>query len=137
MAANTAPIFPKTPKVRWAATNITAANTAVDGTGTVTTIFTAGIDGSRVDYLKVRPRGTNVASVLRVFINNGLTNATAANNILFMERTLPADTISQVAELKDTYIPLDVSIDPSYTIFVTLGTAIAAGISVTAVGGDY
>ena len=138
MAQNITPIFPLTPRITWTATPLTTANTAKDGTGTVSNVFTAKVtDGSRVDYLKVRALGTNVATVMRVFINNGLTNATAANNVLFMERTIPATTLSEVAELADNYIPLDASIDPGFKINVVIGTAVAAGLVVTAVAGDY
>ena len=63
MPANITPIFPLTPKVSW--TTLTTANTAKDGTGTVGTCYTAGTNGARVDYLKVRALGTNVATVLR------------------------------------------------------------------------
>jgi len=80
MTANTQPIFPLTPKVSWG--TVTTANTAKDGTGTVVTVFTAGADGSRIDQIKVRALGTNVATVIRFFVNNGSTNATAANNSL-------------------------------------------------------
>jgi hypothetical protein len=132
---NTLPIFPGTPKVSWA--TLTAANTAKDGTGTVATVFTAGANGGRVDYLKVRAKGTNVATVLRVFINNGSDSTVAENNSLFVEQTIAATTLSEVAMLADTAIQLDVSIPAGYVITCTLGTAVAAGLQVTAVGGNY
>jgi len=138
MARNTTPLFPGKQRITWSAAAITAAVTAKDGTGAVTTVFTAdATEGSRVDYLKVRALGTNVATVLRVFINNGAANTTASNNALFMERTIPATTLSETAELADNYIPLDVSIDPGFKINVTIGTAVAAGLMVSAVAGDY
>lgn len=138
MAANTAPIFPLVPSIQWHTAALVTANTAYDGTGTVNTVFTAdATNGSRVDYLKVRAIGTNVATVLRVFINNGATQATAANNTLFMERTIPATTISAVAETADIYIPLDLSLPAGYVVNVTIGTTVAAGLRVTAVGGAY
>lgn len=114
------------------------ANTAKDGTGTVVTVFTAhATDGSRVDYLKVRAIGSNTATVLRAFINNGSTNATAGNNSLLMERTIPTTTLSEVAELADIYIPLDISLPAGYKVNVTIGTTVAAGLAVTAIGGHY
>lgn len=138
MPANTTPIFPLTPAIHWGAAAITAANTAKDGTGTVTTVFTAGaVDGSRVDYIKSRALGSNVATVLRIFVNNGLTNATPANNVLFMERTIPATTLSETAEIADIYIPLDISLPAGFRLNVTIGTAVAAGLMVSAVGGHY
>lgn len=134
---NTAPIFPLTPSVQWGATALATANTAKDGTGTVLAAFTAGASGSRVDYIKSRAIGSNIATVLRLFINNGATNATAGNNVLFMERTIPATTLSEVAELADIYIPLDISLPAGYVINGTIGTTVAAGLMLTGVGGHY
>ena len=136
MPANTSPIFPLTPQVAW--TTITTANTVTDGTGTVATIFTAGANGGRVDYIRCRALGTNVATVLRVFINNGSTNATATNNALFEELTLPITTASNTGDTGGDFdISLNISLPVGYKINVALATAVAAGWKVIAVGGDY
>lgn len=135
MAANTNPIFPVTANVAWC--TLSTANTAKDGTGTVGTCFTAGSFGSRVDYLKVRAVGTNTATVLRVFVNNGSTNATAANNSLVLEQTIAATTLSETAALADNLVTLDMSLPAGYKINVTIGTTVAAGLQVTGFGGDY
>lgn len=137
MAANLSPIFPLTPKLNWNAAALTTANTAKDGTGTVSAVYTAGANGARLDGIKVRALGTNVATVLRIFINNGSTNATPANNVLFMERTIAATTLSETSELADTWIPMDISLPAGYVVNVTIGTTVAAGLMVTGVGGDY
>jgi hypothetical protein len=137
MAANTTPIFIKAPEAQWGA-NITAANTATDGTGTVTTIFTAdATNGGRVDMIRIRALGTNVVTVLRVFLNNGSTNATAGNNTLIEERTLTATTGSNTAALAPVDIALNTGLLPGYKLNVTLGTAVSAGYAVSAFGGDY
>lgn len=135
MPANITPIFPLTPKVSWA--TLTTANTAKGGTGTVGTCYTAGANGARVDYLKVRALGTNVATVLRVFLNNGSDNDTAGNNSLVLEQTIAATTLSETAALADNLVTLDMSIPAGYKINVTIGTTVAAGLQVTAFGGDY
>jgi hypothetical protein len=136
MPANTSPIFPLTPVTTWG--TLTAANTAVDGTGTVATIFTAGTDGGRVDYIKARALGTNVTTVVRVFINNGSVNSTATNNSLITEAVLPATTASNSTEIgADVVIPLNISIPNGYKINVCIGTAVSAGWQFTAVGGNY
>lgn len=143
MAANVQPIFPVAVNNAATFSNITAANTAKDGTGTVTTVFTAGANGARLDSIKVRALGTNVATVMRFFINNGLTNTTAANNVLFHEITVAATTLSEVAALADNAIIFNgvdlpqVVLKAGYKINVTIGTAVAAGLIVTAIGGDY
>ncbi len=132
---NTSPIYSGTPNVGWG--TVTTANTAKDGTGTVVTVFTAGADGGRCDYVRVRALGTNTATVLRVFINNGSTNATATNNTLFTEATIASTTLSEVAALAETTINLGVALDAGYKINITIGTTVAAGLAVTGVGGDY
>lgn len=146
MPKNTTPVFPLNQNVSWGGP-ITAANTAKDGTGTVTTVFTAGANGSKIDAIHVRALGTNVATVMRFFINNGSTNATAANNTLAHEKTIPATTLSEVAELADTDVTISVNttetvcpilyLPPGYKINVTIGTAVAAGLQVTVFGADY
>jgi hypothetical protein len=136
MPGNTAPIFSKQAEVAWAA--VTAANTAKDGTGTVDTVFTAdATNGSFFNKLIIRPRGTNVATVLRVFLNNGSTNATAANNSLISEVTLPATTNIETASIAGTELSFNFPIPAGYKVNVTLGTAVAGGYAVTGIGGDY
>ena len=81
MAQNTSPIFPLTPVNTWvsgaaanAATPGVTANTTFDLTsGTIYgPIFTGNAtNGSRLDFIKARPLGTNVATVIRIWINNG------------------------------------------------------------------
>lgn len=136
MSANTSPIFPLTANAGAVAT-LTTANTAKDGTGTVSTIYTAGVNGSFVDKITAIPIGTNVASVLRLFLNNGSTNATPANNELIAEATLAASTISEVAAQAPVVISLKRAIPAGYKLNVVIGTAVAAGVTVTAHGGDY
>lgn len=73
---------------------LTAANTAMDGTGTVGTIATAGANGAIVDTLYFKAKGTCVATVARIFINNGSDPTTAGNNSLILEVDLAATTAS-------------------------------------------
>lgn len=140
MAANITPIYSKVGDIQWG-TLLVTANTAVDGTGTVVTVFTAdATNGGRIERIFVRAAGTNIATVLRIFINNGSTNATAANNSLIGELTLPATTLSQVAALSDPsngYILFPLVLPPGYKINITIGTTIAAGVYVSAAGGKY
>jgi hypothetical protein len=138
MPGNTAPIYSKTGKAAWTAPALTAANTAKDGTGTVTTVFTAdATNGSYLQKLIVRPSGTNVASVLRLFLNNGGVNATPANNALFAEVGLVATTSTEVAAQSGFEVPVNMALPPGYRITATLGTAVAGGYMVIGVGGDY
>jgi hypothetical protein len=140
MAQNTSPVFPLVPEITWVNTGAVTANTTTNLTAG--TIFDSGftadaINGSRVDFVRVRALGTNVATVMRVWINNGSTTTTATNNTLFFERTLAATTVSQIAELPDVILPINVSLPAGYKIYYTFGTAVAAGYSIQVVGGDY
>jgi hypothetical protein len=137
MAINTSPIFSKRGDIQWAATPINAANTARDGTGTVASIFTAGADGAFVQRLIARSLGTNVASVLRVFINNGSSNAVAANNCLINEMALPATTLSEVTALPPYEMALNFALPAGHSLICTIGTAVAAGYRVSVLGGSY
>jgi len=140
MAQNTNPIFPLVPVVTWVNAAGLVANTTTDltaGTNYNSNFTANAINGSRVDFIRVRTLGTNVATVIRVWINNGSTTATAANNTLFFERTLAATTVSQTAEQIDTVLPVNISLPASYKIYYTFGTAVAAGYSIQVVGGDY
>lgn len=147
MAQNTNPIFPLTPVNTYvsgaaanAATPGVTANTTKDlASGTIYgPIFTGkAVDGSRLDFIKVRALGNNVATVVRIFINNGAVTTTATNNTLYLERTLSATTVSEVAEQPDIILPLNVSLPAGYRVYATFGTVVAAGFHLTSIGGDY
>lgn len=146
MAANTKPIFTLTPDIQWGIADgnggtagpLKTANTAKDGTGTVLTVFTAdATNGGFVQKITARPVGSNTASVLRIFINNGSTNATVANNILIGEIALPATTLTEVANMPGYELPLNFALPAGYKINVVLGTTVAAGYCVSVIGGKY
>ena len=113
MAANTTPIFTLTPNAALA--NITAANTARDGSGTLVTLFTAGANGSRVDFITfTSSQATAAASsarVQRIF----LTDNTGLNPRLISEVVLAAVTASTTA------------IGATSTVTFTNGLVIASG----------
>lgn len=137
MAANTAPIFVRIPSVQWASTG-TAANTNLDGTGTVATVFTADADnGSKIEKVILEALGTNVATVVRLFVNNGQSNTTAANNSLVYEVAMNSNSVSQTAASTRVEVALDIALPPGYKLLATTGTAIASGVQVTACGGHY
>ena len=144
MAANTIPIYSKAGQISWGPALLQTANTAMDGTGTVVILFTAGANGGRVERIRFKAAGTNVATVVRIFINNGSTNATAANNILYAEKTIAATTASAAAALLTNEMPdttdttaFPIVLPPGYTIIATIGTTVAAGLYLMAVGSSY
>ena len=118
---------------------LTAANTNKDGTsGTIAAVFTAdATEGGRIEKIIARPLGANVATVLRVFLNNGGGTGTAANNALIAEMTLPATTLSEVAAQPAYELPLNLALPPGYVVFCTIGTAVAAGYMLSGVGSKY
>jgi hypothetical protein len=74
MAANTTPIFIK--QGNFTVGRISAANTASDGSGSLVTIVTATIDGTRVDGVRfINSQATAAisgAKVLRIFLSDSL-----------------------------------------------------------------
>ena len=138
MPANTTPVYTLTPNITVGQT-IQTANTAKDGTGTVVLVYTAGSNGSKVESVVFRATGTNTATVARIFVNNGSTPTSAANNSLFGEITLAATTLSEVGALADYryQFPDNFRLPASYRIYVTIGTTIAALYAVTGYGADY
>ena len=144
MAGNTNPIFSRVGSI---STNngtgmgqlITLA--AADYTGISannTLIWTAdATNGSFIQRIRAKAGGTNVASVARVYINNGSTNTTAANNAFYGEFTLPATVAIATAATIDEDYALNFAIDPGFRIYIGLGTAVAAGWIFTGVAGRY
>ncbi len=135
MTANYKPIFPIVPVIGWG--RLLTANTAMDGTGTQVTLLTAGANGTRVDALSIKYEGTTVATVLRVFVNNGSTNATPANNILIAEMAIPANTSSNSLPQTNLTLPLDIALPAGYKLNVAIGTTVANNLALAATGGDY
>jgi len=113
MPANTSPIFTLTPEA--VTCTIAAANTARDGSGTLVDLFTAGANGSRIDFITfISAQATPAASaarVQRVF----LTDTAGLNPRLVQEIVLPAVTASATA------------IGATSTITFTNGLVINAG----------
>lgn len=100
-------------------------------------IHTAGANGSFVRGIRATAQGTNTASVLRVYVNNGSTNTTAANNALIGQISLPGTTAINTAATVEIYYPLNLPIDPSFRIYVGVGTTVAAGWMCVADAGQY
>lgn len=144
MAANTTPIFPLTPNVgmnKVTTADATAAKNHDGSSSGAVLLFTAGVNGARVDEIQAMPLGTNVATALRIFINNGSDPTTATNNVLYKDVTAPANTISEEAGLTPISILSGANsalvLPAGYKLYATVGTTIAAGLAITVIGGDY
>ena len=150
-APNITPIYSKAGQINWGAADgdggtagpLKTANTAKDGTGTTLTIFTAdATNGGRIERLVIRAAGTNVATVLRVWVNNGSSSATIANNMPLCEITCAATTLSEVAALADPFTTISPNVFPlvlpaGYKLICAIGTTVSAGLRVGTIGGVY
>lgn len=143
MAANTAPIYSlngdvSTDSGTGMSQLISAAAADYTGIGANNRlVFTAGANGGFVQRLRFKAVGTNVAAVMRVYINNGATAGTATNNAFYGEVSLPATTASTTAATAEIDYPLNFALPAGFRIYVGLGAAVAAGWVCTAIAGEY
>jgi hypothetical protein len=140
MAGNTTPIYSKVGAIGGiGGTTLTTA--AADYTGVSTnnkSFFTAdATNGGFVQRLRFKAIGTNVATVARIYINNGSANTSAANNVFYGEISLPATTASATASTSDIDYPLNFALPAAYQLYVGLGTTVASGWVVSTVAGAY
>lgn len=140
MAVTATAAFPQTPKFGRAA--ITAANTNLDGTGTITTVFTAGSDGSQLYGLYAGCRATVTATAVRFFMS---TDAGSTWTYLpELDSLIPAHTVANTTanDGRVTVIDREVEADvfdlpASAVLGATIAVALAGGIEITAYARDY
>lgn len=133
MAANTKPIFPKTPAIGIATlTSATAVTSRANITGTtgLVQLTPVSTDGKRIDSIRVKGKGTTVASILSIWLYNGTTS------FLYDEIVIDAVTASNTA-ISDlgsrTYS--DLALPPTYQLYVS--QTVQTDVNVFANGGDY
>lgn len=126
---STTPIFTATPRCANAA--ISTANTNRDGTGTIGTVFTAGANGSRIDFIRIVASATTTAGVVRLWIYNG------SAYFLWKERLVSAITPSAtVAVFNDSVLDdLPLIIPSGYSLRAS--THNAENFNIHAMGGDF
>lgn len=134
---NTQPIYTASGDTQWTVSATTANTTKDLSSGTVFTAFTASNTGGYVQKIRFKPLGTNVATVARVWINNGGVNTVAANNSYWDDISLPSTSVSENSAQPTFELPLNMALPAGYKILVTLGTAVAAGYTITVIGGKY
>lgn len=144
MAGNAAPIYTKIADCSNNGTTgmnalVTTANNDYIGTNAAATlVFTAdATNGGYVERLRFKAGGTNVATVARIYINNGSTPTVAANNSFYGEISLPAITAIATAATDDIDYPMGFALPAGFRIYFQLATAVAAGWVCTAIGGKY
>lgn len=144
MPGNPSPIFSRVGDVSNNATSgmaTTILTATADYTGVSTNhkkVFTADVtNGGFIQKLRFKALGTNIATVARIYLNNGDVNTLAVNNSFYGEVSLPATTAIATAATIDIDYPMNLALNPNFAIWVGLGTTVAAGWVVTAVGGKY
>lgn len=130
------PNFTGTVQNTWTG-NLTTGTNTYDGTSGTTLICTAGASGAFLKSIECCAAGTNIATVLRIFLNNGSTTGTASNNALIYQQSLPATTASASAATQNISVPLNLQLKASYKVYVVIGTTVAAGWQFTAISGDF
>lgn len=140
MTASTTPIFAKQGNIGFAQT--ATAVTGADLTNGAL-IFTAdATNGSIVNEVRIKylPGTSTVATVFRVWINNGSAIGTTTNNTLISEITIAAITTSQTSATSDYVVPMPrggLVLPAGYKLYATIGTYSTGTFMVTAIGGDY
>jgi hypothetical protein len=132
MPANTSPLFGLVAQAPVA--QVTTANTATDGTGTLVTLLTAGANATRVDRIYAVATGSTAAGLLRFFVYDG------SNNRLVRELAVTAVTPSSTAVawsgeiVRTDGYPLWV-LPANYVLKVV--TTVTQTINVQAFGSDF
>lgn len=127
MAANLAPTFVLTPNVT--ISNSATANTAIDGTGTLVTGFTAGSNGSRVERIRVKCAATSAAGLVNIFIFDG------TNNRLLTSIAVTAATSSVTVATFESVVTLGIVLPTGFLL--KFATTIAQSTNFCAEGGDF
>ena len=78
-----------------------------------------------------------MATVARIYLNNGSAHTTAANNSFYAELSLPATTASATAATVDIDLPMNFALPAGFCIYVGIATAVSAGWVVTPIAGNY
>jgi len=113
--------------------SLSTANTATDGTGTITDLITGVAAGTRILQIRAQGTATTVAALVNLFINDG------TNWDLFDQFTISAVTGSTTTkghQVTTTYTDL-VLPSASWKLGATITVAPTSGtVRVIALGGD-
>lgn len=127
----TSPAFISTARI--GRCSLSTANTATDGTGTITDLITGAAAGTRVLSINVQGTATTVAALVNIFLYDG------TNYDLFDQFTISATTGSNTVKgyrLVTAYTDL-VLPSASWKLGATISVAPTSGtVRVAAFGGD-
>lgn len=131
MAANINPIFTLTPVI--GSCLLDTANTGLDGTGTLGTVITGGVEGTRISKITIKALETTTAGMIRLFIDDGV------NIRLWREILVTAITASGTVASFSSVIDLtgEYALILPYSYILKAATHNAEDFLVIAEGGNY
>ena len=115
---------------------VTVANTARDGTGTLATVFTAAATGSRIDAINLKATGTTTAGMIRLFVHDG-TTARLLTELPVVALTPAATLPSWEAQLNTNTMTQVLPIILPTGFSLRAATNNAETFNVIALGGDF
>ena len=133
MAANTQAIFPLTPVIGIATlTSATAITSRANITGTtgLVQLTATSTNGTRVDQITVKGKGTTVASIVSIWLYN------ATTSFLIDEIDVAATTASTTVDsVLASKVYTTLVIPPTYQLFIS--ETVQTDVNVFALGGTY
>lgn len=127
--------YASTPKIGSAL--LTTADTSLTAPTTVGTVFTAGTNGSRIDYIDIQGVATTTATIVNLFIFDG------TNHFLYNQVPVQAITASNTAPAFQATVSsntnpniLPINLPTGHSLRATT-SVVQTGVRVIALGGDY
>lgn len=124
----TVPNYASTPFLKVA--QVSVANTARDGTGTLATVCTAPSTGCRIEQIVITATGTTTAGMVRIFIYDG-TNTRLFAEVPVTAITVGASTPGFTATLNFSTLVLEANDE------IRAATHNAETFNVFAIGGSF
>lgn len=128
MATN--PAFIATPRLT--SVNVSSANTARDGTGSITSLITGAASGTRVLEIDAQCAATSAAALVRIFLSTD----SGSTWKLFDEIAITAATVSDTVKGNRNLATYANLILPNATYVLGVTTSIAQSTNVFALAGD-
>lgn len=114
-----------------AAVAVATANANRDGTGVVATLYTAPVNGARIDEITIKASVTTTAGMIRLFLHDGAT--------YFLWREVPVTAIvasATVAAFETILSGLGLILENGWSIRVSTQNAESHNVIITR-GGDF
>jgi hypothetical protein len=127
----TSPSFIGTPVIGTAA--LSAANTALDGSGTIVSLLTGAASGTRVLEIDAQCSATSSACLVNIFLSSD----SGTSWTLFDQITITAITVSTTAKAFRNYNTYANLILPSTSYKLGVTATVAQAIKVHALGGNF